>query len=300
MDSQDIPDLNLSASGDQNKTILLDTTASPEKSENNGDSPVEIEQEVTPQQSTGSLRMLDLNDLNDEELLSQSNNLKNESGDQLSKQDEKSKEPTIDKDEPIVSNVANEEDDDAGLLEIVPVKPKKPDELDEDVSLLRSVALCGTTDPFKPFSNPNYVPPFQTQDVEETVLERLIGLTEMFPDRVRNVGYSILTGTFPLIKRTYAQTRTYGWIFFSTFALLVVPVSLEKERCQAQRDLSRQVREVFSVSLCLVTLKSIIKNLLLSNLSLLFYFSTVQMLLGGGNPPAGAGQVGMAPAPVSK
>lgn len=144
----DNPDLNLSASGDENnKTILLDTTASPEKS-NNGDSPVEIEQEVTPQQSIGSLRILDLNDSNDEELLSRSNNLNNESGDQLSKQENESKEPTIDKDEPIVSNVIDEEED-AGLLEIVPVKPKKPDELDEDVSLLLNLILT--------LSNPNFV-----------------------------------------------------------------------------------------------------------------------------------------------
>ena len=81
------------------------------------------------------------------------------------------------------------------------------------------------------------------QDVEETVLERLIGLTEMFPDSVRNVSHSIVTGTIPLVKRTYSLTRTVGWIFFSSFALLVVPVSLEKERCQAQRELGRQVSE---------------------------------------------------------
>lgn len=64
----------------------------------------------------------------------------------------------------------------------------------------------------------------------------------MFPDSVRNVSYSIATGTVPLVKRTYSLTRTIGWIFFSSFALLVVPVSLEKERCQAQRELGRQVR----------------------------------------------------------
>ena len=52
----------------------------------------------------------------------------------------------------------------------------------------------------------------------------------MFPDRVRNVGHTVLTGTFPFIKRTYNLTRNFGWIFFSSFALLVVPVSLEKER----------------------------------------------------------------------
>ena len=132
MDSSNL-EPNLKASDEENnKTILLDTTASPEKS-NNDDSPVEIEQEIT-QQSTGSLRLLDLNDSNDEELLSRSNNLNNDSGDQLSKQNDESKKSTIDKDEPIVSNVMNEEDD-ANLLKIVPVKPKNPDELDEDVSV---------------------------------------------------------------------------------------------------------------------------------------------------------------------
>ena len=132
MDSSNL-EPNLKASDEENnKTILLDTTASPEKS-NNDDSPVEIEQEIT-QQSTGSLRLLDLNDSNDEELLSRSNNLNNDSGDQLSKQNDESKKSTIDKDEPIVSNVMNEEDD-ANLLKIVPAKPTNPDELDEDVSV---------------------------------------------------------------------------------------------------------------------------------------------------------------------
>ena len=136
-------DLNLSASGDDNQTILLDTTASPEKS--NNDSPIEIEKEVTPPQSTGSLRMLDLNDSNDEELLSRSNNLMNDLGDQLSEKNEKSKEPEIDKDEPVVSNILNGEEDDDSLLEIVPVKPKKnPNELDEDVSVPAAVRLRPT------------------------------------------------------------------------------------------------------------------------------------------------------------
>lgn len=117
MDSQ--PDLNLSASGDENnKTILLDTTVSSEKASND-DSPVEIEQESTPQQSTGSLRMLDLNDLNDEELLSGSNNANSGSGDRPpSRNDGDRQEPKVDNDEPIVADL-NEEDDNS-LLEIQP------------------------------------------------------------------------------------------------------------------------------------------------------------------------------------
>lgn len=145
---ESLPDLNLSASGDENnKTILLDTTASSEKA-NNDDSSVEIEREGTSQPSTGSLRTLDVNDLNHEELLNRLNNLNSESGDQLSsKNDEESKEPKLDKDDPFVSDLLNE--DDNNLLAIQPAKPltksntpKKADDLDEEVSVaLRSAAL---------------------------------------------------------------------------------------------------------------------------------------------------------------
>lgn len=123
-------------------------------------------------------------------------------------------------------------DDDESLLEIVERVPKK--EADDE------------------------------EYVEETVIERLIGLTEMFPDPVRNASYSILSNTFPLIRKSYNFTRNYGWIIISSFAILVVPVSLEKERCEAQRELNRQ------------------------------------MLLGGGDTSAGPKGLSLAPAPVSK
>jgi len=198
--------LNLSI--DENKTILLDDSVYNPATESS-----ESEQDAN-KESTGSLKVINVNDLIEGDKLS--NDFTEPKT--LVEQDDLSDEPVV-KDDP-------EEDDDISKM----VLYSNPDRSDED-------------------------------DVEETVLERLVGLTEMFPDSVRNVGYSVLSGTFPLIKRTYNATRTYSWIFFSTFALLIVPVSIEKERSQTQRQLDRE------------------------------------MLLGGGKSKDG---LGMAPAPISK
>jgi len=67
-------------------------------------------------------------------------------------------------------------------------------------------------------------------DIDETLTERLIGLTEMFPDCVRNGSVAAVSGSWAASKSVYALTRSIAWIFFSTASVLFMPVIIETER----------------------------------------------------------------------
>jgi len=67
-------------------------------------------------------------------------------------------------------------------------------------------------------------------DIDETLTERLIGLTEMFPECVRNGSCSLVKGTWSATKSAYGMSRSVAWIFFSTASILFMPVIIETER----------------------------------------------------------------------
>ncbi|XP_043283384.1 mitochondrial import receptor subunit TOM22 homolog [Venturia canescens] len=79
---------------------------------------------------------------------------------------------------------------------------------------------------------------------DESLAERLIGLTEMFPNEVRNFGYNFGSGLCRCIKGVYGLSCTVTWLFFSSSAILFAPVIFEIERSQleeAQRAQQKQV-----------------------------------------------------------
>lgn len=79
---------------------------------------------------------------------------------------------------------------------------------------------------------------------DETLGERLWGLTEMFSDPVRNFTYSLVMGTKFAVKTAYSFSRSAMFIFFSSSAVLFAPVLFEVERAQfeeAQRTQQKQV-----------------------------------------------------------
>merc|ERR1712038_1368476 len=72
------------------------------------------------------------------------------------------------------------------------------------------------------------------EDIDETLMERLVGLTEMFPDFVTNGTVSLVKGSVSLTKWSYSMSRTVSWIVFSSAALLFMPIMIETERLQIQ------------------------------------------------------------------
>ncbi|XP_014280894.1 mitochondrial import receptor subunit TOM22 homolog isoform X1 [Halyomorpha halys] len=78
---------------------------------------------------------------------------------------------------------------------------------------------------------------------DETLAERLWGLTEMFPEKVRDASFSTFCGAKHGLKSLYSFARTSMWIIFSSSAILLAPVMFEVERAQveeAQRSEQRQ------------------------------------------------------------
>ncbi|CAH0382788.1 unnamed protein product [Bemisia tabaci] len=69
---------------------------------------------------------------------------------------------------------------------------------------------------------------------DETLSERLWGLTEMFPEGLRNKTHSLCKGSQNLVKTLYHYSRLSAWIFFSSSTILVAPIIFEIERCQME------------------------------------------------------------------
>ncbi|KOX75279.1 Mitochondrial import receptor subunit TOM22 like protein [Melipona quadrifasciata] len=79
------------------------------------------------------------------------------------------------------------------------------------------------------------LPDDEDDEEDESLAERLLGLTEMFPEEVRNLGYNV---------GLYAYSCSAAWIFFSSSAILFAPILFEIERVQmeeAQRTQQKQV-----------------------------------------------------------
>uniref|UniRef100_A0A8C2YR56 Mitochondrial import receptor subunit TOM22 homolog n=1 Tax=Chinchilla lanigera TaxID=34839 RepID=A0A8C2YR56_CHILA len=76
-------------------------------------------------------------------------------------------------------------------------------------------------------------------ELDETLSERLWGLTEMFPERVR----SSAGATFDLFvaQKMYRFSRAALWIGTTSFMILVLPVVFETEKLQMEQQQQRQI-----------------------------------------------------------
>uniref|UniRef100_A0A0B7ASR3 Mitochondrial import receptor subunit TOM22 homolog n=1 Tax=Arion vulgaris TaxID=1028688 RepID=A0A0B7ASR3_9EUPU len=79
---------------------------------------------------------------------------------------------------------------------------------------------------------------------DESISERLIGLTEMFPETVRKV--CSYTGSFlgTATKTGIWLVRNALWIASSSAVILVMPVVFESERAQQQEEHLQQQRQI--------------------------------------------------------
>jgi len=86
---------------------------------------------------------------------------------------------------------------------------------------------------------------FDDDDFEdETLAERLWGLTEMFPDGVRNATHTLYCGTKTGVKGLVSLVKQSSWLFFSSSAILFAPVIFEIERARIEEEQRSQQKQV--------------------------------------------------------
>lgn len=81
-------------------------------------------------------------------------------------------------------------------------------------------------------------------ELDETLYERLWGLTEMFPPKLRQGVYDVAHYSWGSAKGLYSFGRSAFWIFFSSSAILFAPVIFELERLQVEEMSRQQQRQI--------------------------------------------------------
>lgn len=81
-------------------------------------------------------------------------------------------------------------------------------------------------------------------EIDETLAERLWGLTEMFPKSVRDGTHDLMRYTFGSVRGLYGFGRSAFWIIFSSSAILFAPVIFELERLQMEEMSRQQQRQI--------------------------------------------------------
>ncbi|XP_070379426.1 mitochondrial import receptor subunit TOM22 homolog [Dermacentor albipictus] len=81
-------------------------------------------------------------------------------------------------------------------------------------------------------------------DLDETLYERLLGLTEMFPPKLRRGVYDLAHFSLSSAKGLFGFGRSAFWIIFSSSAILFAPVIFELERLQVEEMSRQQQRQI--------------------------------------------------------
>ncbi|XP_066563383.1 mitochondrial import receptor subunit TOM22 homolog [Amia ocellicauda] len=84
----------------------------------------------------------------------------------------------------------------------------------------------------------------EDEELDETLGERIWGLTEMFPDGLRSAAGVTLDCSFSLAKKMYSFTRSALWVGTTSFMILVLPVVFETERLQLEQQQLQQQRQI--------------------------------------------------------
>ena len=82
------------------------------------------------------------------------------------------------------------------------------------------------------------------KEPDETLNERLWGLTEMFPEKFRNVCGAITDISVNSTKCLFQFSCNASWIFFTSSMLLFAPVIFETERAQMEEMQRSQQKQV--------------------------------------------------------
>ncbi|KAH9512976.1 Mitochondrial import receptor subunit TOM22 [Bulinus truncatus] len=81
-------------------------------------------------------------------------------------------------------------------------------------------------------------------DEDESLSERLIGLTEMFPETVRKSCQCACYLVSAMTKNSFYLLRSALWIASSSAVILVLPVIFESERAQQYEEQLQQQRQI--------------------------------------------------------
>ncbi|XP_022213890.2 mitochondrial import receptor subunit TOM22 homolog isoform X2 [Drosophila obscura] len=79
---------------------------------------------------------------------------------------------------------------------------------------------------------------------DETLSERIIGLTEMFPDSVRNAVVTVGGTSVKTCKGLFSFSRNAAWIFFTTSIIMFAPIVFETERATMEELHRSQQKQV--------------------------------------------------------
>lgn len=82
------------------------------------------------------------------------------------------------------------------------------------------------------------------EDLDETLSERLWGLTEMFPERLRSVTAGVTQLSWNGTKWLYEVGRVGLWVAASSATILALPVMFETERAQMEEQQLQQQRQI--------------------------------------------------------
>lgn len=75
-------------------------------------------------------------------------------------------------------------------------------------------------------------------------MERLWGLTEMFPEPLRNATSTVVDMSCNGLKKGYRFSRSSLWVVGTSFVILGLPVLFEVERVQTEEAALMQQRQV--------------------------------------------------------
>ncbi|KAM4722440.1 mitochondrial import receptor subunit TOM22 homolog [Rhinophrynus dorsalis] len=81
-------------------------------------------------------------------------------------------------------------------------------------------------------------------ELDETLTERLWGLTEMFPDSLRGAAGLTFNYSLCAAKKFYSFSRSALWIGTTSFMILVLPVVFETEKLQMEQQQQLQQRQI--------------------------------------------------------
>ncbi|XP_068107882.1 mitochondrial import receptor subunit TOM22 homolog [Hyperolius riggenbachi] len=84
----------------------------------------------------------------------------------------------------------------------------------------------------------------EDDELDETLTERLWGLTEMFPDTLRTAAGSTIDLSMSAAKKMYSFSRSALWIGTTSFMILVLPVVFETEKLQMEQQQQLQQRQI--------------------------------------------------------
>jgi len=84
-----------------------------------------------------------------------------------------------------------------------------------------------------------------TDDIEdETLVERLYGLTEMFPESVRSLTWNLKSLTTSGVKTLYKFSRSTLWIVSTSVVVLALPAAFEIEKVRMEEDMRKQQQQM--------------------------------------------------------